>query len=324
MLAAGSLSAYDSVRAIPCGVRDDAKFFKGDTLLAVRKKTLEIHQAYKKDLLFETYESYWNIEGAETNKAKHKLDDIEYRKLFAERAMERAKGQRVNGIYVLICRDPAHLVVEVGNETRQKAFTLEDRHRLEELMLTRFRAKEYDKGLEEAVDLVQTTLRHNLGTEHTPQPGHTEHTPQPGHTSQPEHQQGGGEFNWVKWLLIGGAVLLGVWLLIGLLRGIGGGMGGMGGGGGFFPSLLGGLFGAAAGMWLYDSFFRGGSHWGSDSTGSSPDPSSTGGDTDYSGEGGDFGGGDDAGGDAGGGDFGGGDFGGGDFGGGGDIGGGDF
>ena len=28
----------------------------------------------------------------------------------------------------------------------------------------------------------------------------------------------------------------------------------------FFSSLLGGIFGAAAGNWMYDSFFRGGGH----------------------------------------------------------------
>jgi hypothetical protein len=88
--------------------------------------------------------------------------------------------------------------------------------------------------------------------------------------------------------------------------------------------LLGGMFGAAAGNWIYDSFFRGGhsSGWGGsqaygDSPGSAPEPR----DTDYTGTGGDFG--DAGGGGAGGGDFGGGGGGGGDFGGGGgDFGGG--
>jgi uncharacterized protein len=76
------------------------------------------------------------------------------------------------------------------------------------------------------------------------------------------------------------------------------------------------MFGAAAGMWLYNSFFGGHSSANAADFGSSTGPP----DTDFSGTGGDFDSG--SGGDfdsGGGGDFGGGDFGGGDFGGGGDF-----
>jgi uncharacterized membrane protein YgcG len=89
-----------------------------------------------------------------------------------------------------------------------------------------------------------------------------------------------------------GAIVIGVWFLMALFRAMSGGTGG-----GFMSSLLGGLFGAAAGMMLYNALFSGHNTW------------SGGGDADsggYDGSGGgDWGGG--------GGDFGGGDFGGGDF-----------
>jgi hypothetical protein len=103
-------------------------------------------------------------------------------------------------------------------------------------------------------------------------------------------------------------LVLGIWLVIGLIRSFsGGGMGGGMGGGGFFPGLMGGLFGAMAGAWLYDSFFHSGSSqaFGGDNLGGGASDSP-----------GDF---TSSGGDVGGGDFGGGDFGGGDFGGGGDF-----
>jgi hypothetical protein len=100
------------------------------------------------------------------------------------------------------------------------------------------------------------------------------------------------------------------------------GMGGMGGGG-FFRSMLGGLFGAAAGMWIYDQFlgghshasgFEGDSHPGGTAGEMDAETPYSGKDSDYSGGGGDFGGG---GGDSGGDYGGGGGFGdssGGDFG----------
>lgn len=154
----------------------------------------------------------------------------------------------------------------------------------------------------------------------------------------------------MSWVCVGLVVLLGVWLVIGLIRAFtggghggggygpgGGGYGGGGGGGGFFPSLLGGLFGAAAGMYMYDSFFGGhhaasaGDAMGAGGYDNGPmdtgagdfDAGAEAGGGDFGDAGGDVGGGDF--GDAGGGDFGGGDFGGGDFGGGGgDFGGGDW
>jgi uncharacterized protein len=147
------------------------------------------------------------------------------------------------------------------------------------------------------------------------------------------------------WIVLAAIVFLGFWLVMTIFRAIGRGLGGGGpagpggpggygyggGGRGFFSSMLGGIFGAAAGTWLYDSF-RGGGH--SNAWGDSQNPNSFGsndaappgdepGAGDFSGDPG--GGGGDFGGDSGGGDSGG-DSGGGDFGSGGDFsgGGGDF
>ena len=95
----------------------------------------------------------------------------------------------------------------------------------------------------------------------------------------------------------------------------------MGGGGGFLSSLVGGMFGAAAGMWMYDQFFSNhgsNSAYGSDRNDvSGGDSGFTGQDSDYNSSGGDFGGSDSG---SSGGDWGGGgDSGGGDSGGGGDF-----
>lgn len=156
---------------------------------------------------------------------------------------------------------------------------------------------------------------------------------------------GGGGLSILQWVLIIGGGLLVMWIVIGLIRALTGGGGGGGGygggggggGGGFFSSLLGGMFGAMAGMYLYNSMFGGGmssASAGGDSYGSGGDGGSydtgagdvdggaAGGDGDWgggggggdAGAGGDWGGG----GDGGGGDWGGGGGGGGDFGGGGD------
>ncbi len=152
----------------------------------------------------------------------------------------------------------------------------------------------------------------------------------------------------MSYVCLGICVLLGVWLVIGLIRmftgggggggmgggGMGGGYGGGMGGGGMFGTFLGGMLGAAAGMYLYNNVFGGHSEsaMAGDSYGDSGATDT--GDGDYAGgaEGGDGGGdwGDDNRNDTGGGDWGdsggdaggGGDWGGDAGGGGGDFGGG--
>jgi len=51
----------------------------------------------------------------------------------------------------------------VGDEARKKAFTMEDRNRLAELLLKSFRDRKYDEGLLDAVKLVEARLKANVG-----------------------------------------------------------------------------------------------------------------------------------------------------------------
>ncbi len=321
VLAAGLLSAnLAAAAAVAPKVHDEAKFFSEDAIRQADRKILDIHREYKKDLLIETVpEVPKDLQKRFTDEGKERF--------FQDWARDRARNADVNGVYVLICKSPGHVQVEVGNETRRKAFTSENRDRLIRILLDNFKQKKFDTGLTEGVDYVATSLRENLGRSGA---------------SRSVIPGGGGRTMSTSpimgWLCIGLVVLLGLWLVVGLIRAIsgagrgygpggygGGGYGpgyGGGGGGGFMSSLMGGLFGAAAGNWLYDSFFRGGGGgWGSSGYGGGM---GSGGvepqDTDYTGAGGDFDSGDAGGG--GGGDFGDGGGGGGDFGGGGDVGGG--
>ena len=154
--------------------------------------------------------------------------------------------------------------------------------------------------------------------------------PDAGKSGAAAKKAGGGGLSILQWVLIIGGGLLVMWLVIGLIRALTGGGGGGGGGGpggggggggGFGTSLLGGMFGAMAGMYLYNSMFGGGMSSASAADGTSA-ADGGGGDTgegnfDGGAEGGGGGGdwGDSGGGDGAGGDWGGG---GGDFGGGGD------
>jgi uncharacterized protein len=243
------------------------------------------------------------------------------KKFYHDWAHELYSKNKDRGIYVQIVKT-GHIEVVVDDQIAERGhFTNQDTAALVKKFAEAFnRAKgktgteaqaDRDQGLQDATEFVVSQLKGAKNAGKAPHPApKTEHAPK----ASTGMGIGG-------WLCIGLVALLGVWLVIGLFRafsggGGGGGMGG-GGGGGFMTSLFGGLFGAMAGMWLYNSFFGHGSMFGgsdayaSDNTGYGD---SGGGSYDDSGAGdtsGDYGGG--------------GDFdGGGDWGGGGDFGGGDF
>jgi uncharacterized protein len=318
LLAAGGAAAAAGVAG---EVHDEAGFFSADAVARANQAINDIHRDFKKDLLIETFKS---VPAPRLDEVR-RMDKAARSNFFNTWARDNAKAARVNGIYILICKDPGHLEVEVGNVTSQKAFPPASRNVLANRMLDKFgeaaklkdenaRKKLHDQALDDAVTFVHGTLKFNLGSE-------AAEAAAEGKAARPGH-------SWTAslggLLCMGLLVALCIWLVVGLIRAFSGGGGWGGGGGGFMTGLLGGLFGAMAGAWLYDHFFRGDS-WGSSSAHGSDagHGSSEPHDTDYSGSGGDYGGGDAGGGDfgGGGGDFGGGggDFGGGDFGGGGDF-----
>jgi uncharacterized protein len=306
-------------------VEDGAGLFSKEALDKADKKIEDIKRDYDRDLLIET------IKEVPENR-KTELKDMGEGAFFRRWARERYKEKGSHGVYVLICKEPKYLYILVGEKTLEKAFKESNRKVLE----TKLRKELSDpsKALLSAVDYVESTMKEN---------GVKASRSTVSKAVEGRGNQKKSEVNPVwGWICIGLVVLLAVWLLFGLVRafsggggggGPGGGGPGGGGGGGFFTSLLGGMFGAAAGMWLYDSFFRShspGDSWGSsahagESYSSGADDGTPGeggggawggGDDNAGGGGGDWGGG---GGDAGGGggDWGGGGGGGGDWGGGG-------
>jgi uncharacterized protein len=331
------------------GINDNANFFSED---GRRKANEIIDNIYKqhraKEVLIETFEAV--PEGMPYDQ-------------FVRQHFQQA---RLNGVYIMIVRKGAHVSVRADSLT-DSVFTNTVCSSIAQRLAARMREIKkppYDAALVEAVQSIADTFRgvEKGGATAAPRSSPGAYPPAAG--NRPQGRSGG---SWLPssitgWICLG----VGVWIVFALIRsvmrrrtggyggapgaygqmgggpGYGGGYGGGGnyGGGGFGggwgSSLLGGLFGAAAGNWLYDRFGRsGGSAYGAPpadtGTYSGGDQASTpdwagpgdsglgggsGGDASFGGGGDDFGGGGDAGG---GGDFGGG---GGDFGGGGDAGGG--
>lgn len=302
------------------GIRDEAGVFSPEAVRKAEATIKKMAAEHKKELYIETLATLPSVEKGgpdlkNENATKKWINDY---------AIGRFKSHSVNGVYFLLIQEPRKYQFEIGNNTQNKAFTQANRVEAENVIKPYLKERKMDDALSALVNFVSSKVsEHDRGGNH----------------ARVNHQGGaaaGGENSIMSYVCLGALVIGGIFLVMGLFRaftgmggGGGGGMGGPGmgsGGGGFMSNFLGGMFGAAAGMWMYDSFFG---HGGSRASGSGDGSTSSGNDfggqdTDASGGGGDYGGdssssGGDWGG-GGGGDWGGG--GGGDFGGGG--GGGDY
>lgn len=230
-------------------------------------------------------------------------DEAKWRAFMTAWARDTAKADKAKGVYVLVTLQPVGGIAVIADaQTTRRGFTEADDRKVREMLGAAFKeaAGEPDEtkkqairsaALLKAVEFIAADLK---GTRVA---GGAEHGPV--QTNAPPASPVMG------YLCVGLMALAGVWIVIALVRMFSGGGGGGGsGGGGFLPGLLGGLFGAAAGMWMYSHFFGGGGGmFGGGGSDAYAGDAGSGGDTGA----GDWGGGSaDAGGfDGGGGDFGG-------------------
>lgn len=306
-------------------IRDTAQIFLPATVTDVTARLRSVREKTGLEVTVETFakppaDRLARIQTATSSSAKDKV--------YTEWLIERAQTLQAKGVFVLISQNPGHLQVWFDRQTQARGATKADRDRLRVALLDSFRKREFDAGLTALtgeVETLSTSLKpasavKTMIAEHKAPPRNGDVAPA-GNRFAPQRNQaaGGAGMGSIFWWIVGGVVLLVVFSFIGrLIRGITGGGGGYGqqpgyggGGGGFMGNMMGGLFGAVAGNWIYNSFFGG--HHGN-TFGGTDHTSSMGGNDFGGGGGGDFGGGD----FGGGGDWGGGDFGG-DSGGGGDF-----
>ena len=261
----GALTLAESACAVGPEVRDNAGLFSAPAVKQADETIRNIQKNFRKELLVETFAS---VPESRTNDYARNREDF-----FASFVRERAQEARLDGIYVLVMKEPPphrfRIQVGVGQATRERAFLPGDRDQLVALLQSNFRNDKYDEGLRSSVAFVERTLRNNLSGQ-TPPGTVTRLNNQPAPvrvTSTPPSTSSASNPIW-SLLILGMFIVGGVIFVIFLIRMLRGGMGGGGspgsggmlgggggGGGGFFSSLLGGIGGAMAGSWLYDRFF---------------------------------------------------------------------
>lgn len=137
-------------------VRDEAHVFPPDMVNRVDRVLDQIHDQLHKDLMVETFPSI-------PDELRQTLERQGAQEFYNNWIITEARRLGVNGVFILITKDPPHLQVGVGKETREKAFTVADRDQLVQPLADAFRNGDFGGGLLHAAQFVRDTMAKNLG-----------------------------------------------------------------------------------------------------------------------------------------------------------------
>jgi uncharacterized protein len=242
-------------------VQDDLGMFSTEAKAKANAEIARIKQAHHKDLMIEAVVAPNPPKGLDVN------DKAAVNRYIDQWADTKFKNEQIDGVLVVFVEKGAlkKIRVRVGPKTASMGlFTKNNADELLQRIQEKMKSGDKDSALMTATSYVADTMRHHA------QPaarGSNAPAPTPGGEQRAEPTP------IMTWVLIGLGVLLVFWLISAIIRGFssmgGGGGGGYGpgygyggggggGGGGFMNGFLGGLFGAAAGMWAYNHFFGGG------------------------------------------------------------------
>src|SRR5437868_2470306 len=132
------LGSAGSAPAAAPEVKDGAGYFKPETVKQANDMIRDIEKRYRKDLLIETFA---HAPAGMEEKAKA----ADHRQFFHNWARKRASDSAINGIYILICKEPPYIQPEIGTETLKRDFTKANRDHLVSHLLQRFKDKKYDE-----------------------------------------------------------------------------------------------------------------------------------------------------------------------------------
>lgn len=149
VLALGLLASR--ANAVAPEVHDEGKFFSAEAIKKANRQIREIMRKYEHDLLVETFPA---VPGEQSSRVRA-MKPEDRAKFFQNWARDRMDATVVNGVYILLCKDPAYLELRFTDRVRY-AFDKEEAAKLKELLLERLKAKKYDEALLDTVEFVRT------------------------------------------------------------------------------------------------------------------------------------------------------------------------
>jgi V8-like Glu-specific endopeptidase len=123
---------------------DGGRFFSEDALKFINDTAKETFTKSSRDLVVETYAA---IPGGKSAEVKA-MSPSEREKFFRDWTKSRMESEDMDGVLLVVTRDPSHLHFEVSPSLRLSA---EDVKKLREGLLAAFREKKFDDGVREFV-----------------------------------------------------------------------------------------------------------------------------------------------------------------------------
>jgi uncharacterized membrane protein YgcG len=152
----GVLAGAGTARAGEHEVRDDAGLFRPGFVKLADEVLDDIHARTNKDLMIQTFPTI-----PEEMRATAQQQDKQG--FYDHWVISEARAHNVNGVFILITKDPPHIQVGVGKETREKAFTFKDRDELVAKLAEDFHDHQFDRGLMDAANFVRQRMASNQG-----------------------------------------------------------------------------------------------------------------------------------------------------------------
>ena len=127
--------------------KDPAKFFGEEAIKKTNAAAEKLFKEKKTDMVVETVAT---PPKSDVEKVRA-MSAMDREKFFREIAQERAKAEKVNGVFILVCKNPGFVTIERNGNT-----DLPDElgSKLKSVLISSFKEKKYDEGLAKAVELV--------------------------------------------------------------------------------------------------------------------------------------------------------------------------
>jgi uncharacterized membrane protein YgcG len=138
--------------AVAPEIKDDAKFFSADTIKKANKEIRDIARKYGKDFLVETV----NTVPADQAERVKGMSTQDREKFFENWAADRADATVVNGVYLLVCKDPRHLQVVIAG--KHEPLTPATQRKIRDQLIATFRQSKFDEGLMQAIATIREQL----------------------------------------------------------------------------------------------------------------------------------------------------------------------
>lgn len=137
--------------AVAPEVHDKAHFFKDETIRKLDNLAREIERQFDRDVVVETVPSV-PVDQLARVKAMTVQDRT---KFFNNWCADRAEATVTHGVYILICKDPTHLALEITDRARP-AFGHDGRDMMLGPLLKAFQKREFDEGIIAAMEFARS------------------------------------------------------------------------------------------------------------------------------------------------------------------------